>query len=312
MVEFPKSVLPPESVDYARIERKRHLLRGTGWGIGIRTLVIAFEMGGFIYFGSQALLMDALSSLIDVVCSLLLLLFIQLAGRPPDANHPFGHGRYEPLAGLQLGMLLTLVGGGMLIQQLFQWANETKGGLDPKAWIIPFIALILLEICYAITSRLSKEHDSPALAAEAAHYRIDSLTSLMATLALIAAAFFPHWGKSIDHIGAIAIAILMIGMGAFASLKNMHQLLDTIPSSQYFNTVRKAARQVVGVMDTEKIRIQLYGPDAQVNIDIEVDPQLSVEKAHRISQLVRAEIQKEWPAVRDVSVHIEPFYPGDH
>lgn len=65
-------------------------------------------------------------------------------------------------------------------------------------------------------------------------------------------------------------------------------------------------------MDTEKTRIQLYGPDAHVDIDIEVDPELSVQKAHKISQEVRIEIQKAWPAVRDVTVHIEPYYPNDH
>jgi len=92
----------------------------------------------------------------------------------------------------------------------------------------------------------------------------------------------------------------------------LNQLLDKIPATRYFLAVRKAAINVNGVLDTEKIRIQQYGPDAHVDIDIEVDPQLSVEKAHTISQHVRAAIQKEWPMVRDVMVHIEPYYPGDH
>jgi divalent metal cation (Fe/Co/Zn/Cd) transporter len=76
--------------------------------------------------------------------------------------------------------------------------------------------------------------------------------------------------------------------------------------------VKEAALKVEGVLATEKVLIQSYGPDAHVDIDIEVAPNLSVEVAHKLTQKVRAEIQKAWPAVRDVIVHIEPYYPGDH
>ncbi|MCB1136629.1 MAG: cation transporter, partial [Chlamydiia bacterium] len=76
--------------------------------------------------------------------------------------------------------------------------------------------------------------------------------------------------------------------------------------------VRTAALRVPGVRETEKIHLQVYGPDALVGIDIEVDPKMPVDEAHDITQKVRAEIQKDWPAVRDVIVHVEPYYPGDH
>ena len=76
--------------------------------------------------------------------------------------------------------------------------------------------------------------------------------------------------------------------------------------------VRNAAMTVTGVCDTEKIRIQQYGPDAHVDIDVEVDPTLSVEQAHTISQHVRTKIQIAYPNVQDVVVHIEPYYPDDH
>jgi divalent metal cation (Fe/Co/Zn/Cd) transporter len=89
-------------------------------------------------------------------------------------------------------------------------------------------------------------------------------------------------------------------------------MMDRIPNPRFFEKVKNAARSVDGVEETEKIRIQLYGPDAHVDIDIEVDPHLTVEVAHKISQQVRAEIQKKWTAVRDVTVHVEPYYPNDH
>lgn len=312
MTHFPDKVLPPPSVHEARAERKRHMQSSIIWGISIRSLIIIGEFVGVAFFGSYALFMDALASLMDVACSLCLLIFIKLAERPPDTNHPFGHGRFEPLAGLQLGLLLVVTGIGMLVQQSFELTTPHIGELDRRTWIIPLCAVVALEVCYAISMRAAKKHDSTALAAEASHYRVDSLTSLFATIALLFAAYFPHYSLVIDHLGAMAIAILMIGLGAFAVRNNVNQLLDRKPAKHYFESVERASKNIPGVLETEKIRIQLYGPDAHVDIDVEVDPELTVAKAHEISQKVRAEIQKEWPSVRDVTVHIEPYYPGDH
>lgn len=313
MMQFPEKLSLPQHVDKQRAQRKSELIGSAFWGVFIRMSIIAFELLGVWLFGSAALLLDALASSVDVISSLILILCIKLASRPPDQNHPFGHGRYEPLIGLQLGLFLFFVGGGMLIQQIFKTIEvQPEAVIDAHAWIFPVVAVILLEVCYRIVRRTAKRQKSPALAAEAFHYRVDAITSLFAALALICAAIIPQWSHLIDHLGALLIAALMIGLGALAARKNMNQLMDHVPEPSFFERVENAAKKAEGVLDTEKIRIQLYGPDAHVDIDVEVDPTLSVEVAHEISQRVRLEIQKEWPAVRDVIVHIEPYYPNDH
>lgn len=310
--QFPDPVLPPESVGNERASRQSRLLKATCWGALIRCTVIAAELLGFIWFNSAALFLDAMASIMDLVATIALAICIRLAGRPPDQNHPFGHGRYEPLAGLQLGLLLVLVGTVLFLQQSSELYTLPKQDMDPRAWMIPFMAVLLLEVSYHQAKRVAKHSNSPALMAEAWHYRIDALNSLIATTALAIAAIFPEWGHAMDHLGAVVIAGLIIVIGLRASKANLHQLMDHIPGEQFFSLVRRAANAIKGVKGTEKIRIQLYGPDAHVDIDVEVDPTLSVDEAHRISQCVRAGIQKEWPAVRDVTVHIEPFYENDH
>lgn len=310
---FPDPMTLPPSVYEERLQRRKEVVSAAKRGIMVRVSIILFELLGVVLFGSSALLMDALASCLDIAASVLLVMGVRWADRPPDADHPFGHGRYEPLIGLQLGLMLTLIGGGMLIEQSFHITLEPQGyAMDPRAWVIPAVAVVLLEICYRIVMRTAKRENSPALAADAIHYRIDGLTSLFATIALALAAFYPKWSLLIDHAGAILIAVLMIVLGIVAAKNNFHQLMDRVPDDAFFERVRQAAIHVPGVKGTEKIRIQLYGPDAHVDIDVEVDPQLTVELAHGMSQKVRLEIQKAWPAVRDVTVHIEPFYPGDH
>lgn len=313
MSQFPDPIQLPEYVEKERLERQNKVLYSAAYGICIRLGIIILELIGVFIFGSSALLMDAVSSLIDVMSSFILILSIRLASKPPDTHHPFGHGRLEPLAGLQLGFMLVIVGAGMLFYQFFLLVDEPRQvSLDSRTWMFPFTAMVLLEICYRMVMHAATTKNSPALAADAIHYRIDGITSLFATIALALGAYYPDLSLTFDHIGAILISGLMIGLGGYAAKSNIHQLMDRVPNPSYFERVKLAALSVGGVLDTEKIRIQLYGPDAHVDIDIEVDPELPVKTAHEISQKVRVEIQKKWPAVLDVTVHIEPYYPNDH
>jgi len=311
--QFPAPIALPEKIPFARKERKQQILNAAMCGIAVRLFIIVVELLGVYLFNSSALLMDVIASSFDIVSSLVLFLCIKFAARPPDENHPFGHGRYEPLAGLQLGLLLVLIGIGMFAYQGTQLTEIIPEEImDPRAWVIPFLATILLEISYRVVMGVAKKNNSPALASDAVHYRMDALASLFATMALAMGALMPGQSLVIDHIGAMTIASMMVVLGIYAAKNNLDQLMDCIPNRDFFERVREASLAVTGVLDTEKIRIQVYGPDAHVDIDIEVDPLLPVHLAHEISQNVRVEIQKEWPSVRDVTVHIEPYYPGDH
>ena len=313
MTKFPEPIPLPSDVYLARMKRNRQVLKFATIGISSRLAIMCIELIGFYLTQSAALFTDAISTFADVFATAFLLICLKLAQRPPDEDHPFGHGRYEPFGGLLLGLLLLVTGMIMFIQQVFGAIQEhVEFSVHPFSWVFPFISLILLEACYRLMIETSKEAHSPALAADAAHYRVDSITSLLAMIALIAANYFPAWSHVLDHAGAISIAIFMLLLGIYACKENFYQLMDKVPDISFFNKVKNAAYQVKGVKWTEKIRIQSYGPDAHVDIDIEVEPTLSVEAAHEISQQVRVEIQKSWPAVRDVTVHIEPYYMNDH
>jgi cation diffusion facilitator family transporter len=313
MSKFPPSIPLPDSVSENRLERRRQMMVTARRGVILRGVIIIAELLGFAFLNSSALLLDALSSLFDIASSLFLIFFIKIADKPPDRHHPFGHGRFEPIAGLQLGLLLAVLGGVMLVQQLFAISSEPQGRvIQPLTWLIPLGAVVLLEISYQNLKRIAKRQHSPALLADAVHYRIDGINCLFAMIALLFAAYYPQYSALCDHLGAVVIALLMVGIGIYAAKNNVNQLLDRVPPQQYFDKVKAAALQVEGVLATEKIRIQLYGPDAHVSIDIEVSPGLSIEQGHEMTQRVRAEIQKLWPAVRDVIVHVEPYYPGDH
>ena len=312
-MSYPKGLPLADEVYIARKARSRALIRIASIGICVRLAIAVLELMGFFFYGSMTLLLDSFSTLGDILSSLVLVLSIKLAERPPDEEHPFGHGRYEPVAGLQLGIFLTVAGIGLFMQQSFALASgNLPHSVSPHVWIIALVAIVLLELSYYKMKRVAKEQKSQALLAEALHFRIDSINSLFALIALAFAAIFPEVSGHFDRIGALVIALGMCVMGLFAAKKNLNQLLDRIPEEELFEKVRKAALAVDGVRGTEKIRIQHYGPNAHVDIDVEVDPDLTVEVAHTISQHVRWSIQHAWPLVLDVIVHIEPYYENDH
>lgn len=310
---YPSPLVLPDEIYKARKSRSANLLRVAKLGIAVRLSIACFELVGYALFGSMALLLDSFATLADVISSVLLIFSIKLAERPPDENHPFGHGRYEPLAGLQLGIFLTIGGVVMLVPQISAIMGEkTVPTIDSHVWMFALMAVILLEISFHRMKKCAKQEKSEALLAEAYHFRADGCNSLFALIALGVGALFPESSWLCDRIGAIFIALFMCGTGLVAAKKNLNQILDRIPEKELFTKVEMLAKTVEGVRDTEKIRIQLCGPDAHVDIDVEVDPDLSVEKAHEISQRVRFVIQTHWPQVQGVMVHIEPYYENDH
>jgi cation diffusion facilitator family transporter len=275
--------------------------------------VIMMELAGVWLLGYAALLVDAVASIFDVFASLAIVLAIRLAARPPDEDHPFGHGRYEPLAGLQLGLLVCAAGVWLAVRYAVGAVESPAAGtVVGWAWLIPATGACLLEASARVVRRIGRKQHSSALTAEAQHYRIDVLTSLLAAAGLLAASVLPEHGHRIDLASAALLSVIMIGLGLNAACENLHQLLDRVPHGEQFDRVRESARKVPGVLDVEKVRIQQAGPDAHVDIDIEVDPDMPVTEAHVITQHVRAQIQADWPFVRDVVVHVEPYYAGDH
>lgn len=310
---FPRPLPLPQGVLEARQRRKEQLVRSVRQAMLLRLGIALLELAVVFLFGSAALLLDALSSLTDIVGSALLIACIAMAARPPDADHPFGHGRYEPLIGLGLAVVLVVAGGGLFLSQLsLLFQEKVPEPLPSFLWIVPFFAACTLEVASWIVRRSASQMHSSALAVEAAHYRIDAMTSVAAAVALFLAEYSEGWSYFFDHLGAAVIAAIMILLGLMGMRKNVQQLTDRIPHDDHFEMVRTAALSVSGVLGTEKLRIQAYGPDAFVSIDVEVDPTLTVEVAHQISQQVRVAIQQAWPSVQDAIVHIEPFYPGDH
>jgi len=312
MAKFHAPIPTPKEVSQIRLERYKMTKGACYRGIAVRGSIIIAELIGFAFTQSQALWLDALATTLDIGFSLFLVGSIKYASRPPDKNHPFGHGRFEPIAGLQLSLILIVLGAILAFHQFKESWTPPERQFPFYTFMIPFVGGILMELCHRLLKRVAIKGGSAALLADAYHFRSDALSNVIAATALGTGLFMPRFAGMLDLWGAFFIALLMIVTGSRATKENLHQLLDKKPSKDYLDKIIQAACKISGVLGTEKLRVQKYGPDAHVDIDIEVDPDLSVMKAHRIAQEVRASIQVELPEVQDVMVHVEPYFESDH
>lgn len=312
MKKFHDPIALSHNVNISRKLRLESVTKACYRGIFLRSIIIIAELIGYAFTKSQSLWLDAISTSCDICFSLFLVFSIKYASRPPDENHPFGHGRFEPIAGLQLSLVLVVLGAILGFEQLKGAVFISSATFPLFAFMIPLGAAILLEICFRYFKHVASKTHSSALLSDAYHFRSDAISSLVAALALGLGFIDSEYAAFLDHMGAFVIASIMIVTGVKNVFDNLHQLLDKKPSKTYLTKIIEATFKVGGVLGTEKLRVQRYGPDAHVDIDIEVDPTLSVMNAHRIAQEVRASIQEALPEVQDVMVHVEPYFEADH
>lgn len=287
------------------IASNRAALRIAQWSIGAGVLLAATKLSAGYWGHSLAVLADGVESAGDVVSSSILWIGLQLAAQPADEDHPYGHGRYETLAGQAIGVFL-MASGVMLAWQ--SWLRMAELHRTPHAvalWAL--LGSILTKFLLARWKRKSAATlNSAALSADAMNDWLDVLSGLIALAAVALNVLDPQRFGHADSIGALLVALLVILLGGQVLYEASLQLIDTMPPPEQLAQIRASALAAPGVLGVDKCRARRTGLTYHVDLHIEVDPHLSVEAGHRIGGIVRSQIRQQLPWVADVLVHIEP------
>lgn len=254
---------------------------------------------------STAVVSDGLENAGDVLTSGLVLFGLIIAAKPPDAEHPYGHGRLEILSGLMVGM--TLVAAGALISfRSLQRAWEAQHA--PALYAIwPLVASIVLKCGMSLTKwRYGRKIRSAALTADAWHDAVDILSGTTALAAVGITLADPARFAPADHIGGCAVGLIVIFLGLRVARDTTLQLMDTMPDPKAMETIRLVARSVPGALGVEKCYARKTGLKWHVDLHLDVDPSMSVYESHEIATAVRARIRERLDWVADVLVHVEP------
>ncbi|WP_320826729.1 cation diffusion facilitator family transporter [Reinekea sp.] len=262
---------------------------------------------GFLV-ASPGLIADGLHSLSDLATDILALILGRLAQHGPDAEHPYGHARYETLGTVVLGVVLILVAAGIALENLFALWRGTQVTPHWIAIIAVAVSILSKEALFHYTLKYAKLTRSALLEANAWHSRSDSLSSIAVLIGIACSmAGFPL----VEYLAAVAVAVLIGHMGFKLAWNAMQDLVDRgVPVAQQ-NTYSTTLATVTDILDVHMLRSRLMGTDVMIDAHIQVAPDLSVSEAHQINDYGMRLLKTEHPEISDVTLHIdfEPDYP---
>lgn len=254
---------------------------------------------------SYALIADAIESASDVLASLLVLFGLKYASRPADENHPYGHGRVEPL--------ITFMVVGFLIVSVIVIAYESIQHIMvphelPATYTLYVLGGIILykEIFYRFVNRKSRETKSTSLKADAWHHRSDAITSLTAFVGISIALILGKGYETADDWAALVGCVFILYNSYLIFRPALGEIMDENVYGELIDEIKKISKNVKGVVDTEKCFIRKSGLLYHVDLHVVVNASISVKAGHDIAHHLKDELKKQLPEIADVLIHIEP------
>ncbi len=274
--------------------------------IGNTGLVIIKGLAGF-FGNSYALIADAIESVTDIFSSFLVLIGLKYASRPADKNHPYGHGRVEPLITfLVVGFLITsatIIAYGSI-------ANIGTPHELPKTWTLFVLGPLIIwkEISFRLVMKKGIETNSSSLKAEAWHHRSDAITSVAACIGISIALILGKGYEEADDWAALFAAGFIFYNCYLIFRPALGEIMDEHSYDDLVDNIRKVSITVEGVIDTEKCFIRKVGMQYHVDLHATVDANISVQHGHDIAHKLKDTLRIEIPQLGHVLIHIEPSH----
>src|ERR1700759_3573838 len=244
-------------------------------GMAVAKLVVG------IAIGSLALISEALHSSVDMVATVITWLVVRVSDQPADAEHHYGHGKFESLSALGITALLYVLAGGILVEA---YGRLREGTPPPTISAIPFVVLLIdIAVNYwraRALHRAARATKSQALAADALHFASDVLGSLAVIAGLVLAALGFRWG---DAAAAIAVAIMIAALG----LRMARSTVETLPARApegVPKTAESAIRSVAGVVDVARLRVRMVGPTTFIDATVKVPRTYPIDRVEEIKR----------------------------
>ncbi|HWA10980.1 MAG TPA: cation diffusion facilitator family transporter [Opitutaceae bacterium] len=276
-------------------------------GIALNAVLAAVKFAGGIFGHTYALTADGAESTLDILSSLLVWAGFRVAARPPDADHPYGHGKAEPLAGLGVALFVFAMAGWVGLHAVHEILTPHQG---PHWWTLPLLAGVV-GVKMWFSRRIGAagaQAGSTALDIEAQHHRSDAVTSGAAFIGISIAVIGGRGFETADDWAALFACVVIAFNGVGMAGKALGDVMDTAVPVRFENEVRALALGVPGVRALDKVRVRKSGLSHLVDIQVRVDGDLTVREGHDIAHAVKDALLASVPhTITDVSVHVEPM-----
>lgn len=286
-------------------ERVQAASRSTWVSVVVNVVLTAAQIAVGLAARSQALVADGLHSLSDLVSDVVVLFVNRHSHKGADADHPYGHQRFENAATLLLGALLMSVGAGMLVSAVERLAAPTAAGtVQPAALWMALFTLAAKELLFRYLLRVAERVKSSMLVANAWHARSDAASSLVVALGIGGSlAGYPF----LDAVAALVVGLMIVRMGWRYGWGSLHDLMDRAIDQEEVDAIHHTLAGTPGVAGVHEVRTRKMGDMVLVDAHLEVDGALTVEAGHDIAVAARDRVMAQHPRVLNVMTHVDPW-----
>jgi cation diffusion facilitator family transporter len=274
------------------------------FGMIVNSIFATVKILGGLFGHAYVLIADGIESGLDIAGSFVIWSGLKVAARPPDASHPYGHGKAEPIAAVIVGVGVLAAAVGLAIQSVREifLPHHTPA---PFTLGILIVVIVIKETLFRYANRIGRKVESTAVQTDAWHHRSDALTSAAAFIGISLALIGGERWQSADDWAAIFACAVIAANGVRLMRPAFYEIMDTAPRKIVI-AVCSVASAVPGVIEVEKCRARKMGLDFYVDLHVGVDGKISVHEGHEIAHRVKTAIQQNDSRIADVLVHIEP------
>lgn len=280
-------------------------------GMFVNMILFVFKLVAGFLGRSGAMIADAVHSASDFATDVVVLAFVRISAKPRDDDHKWGHGKYETLASLIIGVALFAVGVEILLDSAEKIKAVAEGEVLPRPGAIAIIAaavsIVAKEALFQWTVRVGKQIESPSVVANAWHHRSDALSSIGALLGIGAAYFLGEKWRIADPIAAIVVAALIIKVAIDLCSTALAELLEKSLPKEVEEEILAIILATPNVYKPHNLRTRRIGSDIAIEVHIRVNGEMTVFASHEISKEIERALRARFGERTAVAIHIEPM-----
>jgi len=274
-------------------------------GLAVNVAFAFIKITAGVFGNAYALIADGIESALDAAGSIVIWGGLRFAARPPDATHPYGHGKAEPLAAVVVALGVLVAAAALAVASVREIFLPHHGPA-PFTLFVLVIAVVVKGALFRAVSRVGRTVESTAVTTDAWHHRADAVTSMAAAVGISIALIGGEKWQRADDYAALFACVVIATTGVRLLRPALQEILDTAPRGGIVESIQRAARSVPGVIDLDKCFVRKMGVSYYVDLHVQVDGSISVREGHNLAHRVKDIIRGADSRIADVLVHIEP------
>lgn len=294
------------------MERDKIVYRVTLLGSVVNLLLLVFKFVAGVLGHSAAMIADAVHSLSDFVTDLIVIVFVKISSKPEDADHAYGHGKYETLASCIIGLALIVVGVMMGYNATVKIVDVVRNGTELAspgiiALAAAVLSIVLKEWMFHITRKVAREVDSPAVEANAWHHRSDTLSSVGTAIGIGGAVLLGSKWAVLDPIAALVVSVFIVVQAAKILSDAIGQLMEKSLPRDVEQRICEIVYEEEGTSDIHHLRTRKIGSQISIELHVRMNGSLTLREVHGKSIAIEKRLRAAFGDSTYINLHVEPL-----